>query len=1077
MSHASRWARHVWRGRTPVKSFAAFAVGGLVLVSGAALIADETTIAVQSLAITKILIPDTQPADGSLVQKPFAKPHDIAIDDVRGLYITSNERTGCAGLTIFQQGSNAVLAQTSIDETGVQFHGELEENINPTCNGSTVSSSTETESGTENTPDPGFEASVRMNPAVCLPVVLPASANGQRPMMDGVPAAWFNNDPNSGKICAPLGAESHARHPHGITLNPGTTIEAPEGSGEGSGEGTGEGTGEGAEVAPPVMVYQVIEHSGLRWNADRTAFEVAVTTDEESGLLLEYDITDPQHPVLTNGFLLGHGAHEVTVNAANGLVFQGNHENSPYVNQPNWVDVINPLYAAGTSPYGFIDVGINNAIQGISIAGGSAEAGGSVFGVTHVGEKIFAFDAACVPTVNTHPTADKLYGDNCIQYWVDLRQPFLSFLSNAGETTVVTDLTTSDPTNSMGFANVIHMHNLVAGATAVYATVHAIHNPEHTGSPNNPVLEAGDDVETEHYMGRWVVQMVLPTTESETGSPCSGCTIDPNTKQETSGLTVNIIDLSNGHKATADPNSDSIGFSDLSQTFVHAHFLAVDDLRNQLYVTGEHTGNLAVINATTGEVRQIVPISTRIPNCVATDETGAIEVEEPHVHGVQVDPTTGDVYVSDEGEHCWYESVTVLSPDANASVKIDSFSTNLPGPQEPGTSVELTAFATGGTGSYQYKFFQFDGTQWSVIRDWGTSSSFTWTPTVPGDYRVGVWARAANSSADAPGSADAAASMSYPIGMHAPLTITDVTHDPAHPQLVNTPITLTAAATNIQHNAVVEYKWWEYDGTTWTVYQDWSTSNTCVWTPDEVNPNYRVGVWARYAGNTTDAPNNPQAMFSTEFPISSAPLQLVLSNFTANMVAPQMMGTSITFSATANTSAEYKFWVFDGATWTVVRDWSTTNTFVWTPATANANARVGVWARTAGSTADAPDDATVTTASMAFPISAPHGLPLTVTTILSDTRLPTHANAAVTFTALTANAAGSLQYKWWVYDGTTWTVSQDWSTSSTFAWTPSTANPNYRVGVWVRTLGNTTDAPETESALYSMAAPIQTGGL
>ena len=38
------------------------------------------------------------------------------------------------------------------------------------------------------------------------------------------------------------------------------------------------------------------------------------------------------------------------------------------------------------------------------------------------------------------------------------------------------------------------------------------------------------------------------------------------------------------------------------------------------------------------------------------------ETEEPHVHGVQINAQTGDTYVSDEGEHCFYESVTILKP-------------------------------------------------------------------------------------------------------------------------------------------------------------------------------------------------------------------------------------------------------------------------------------------------------------------------------------------------------------------------------------------------------------------------------
>jgi len=58
-----------------------------------------------------------------------------------------------------------------------------------------------------------------------------------------------------------------------------------------------------------------------------------------------------------------------------------------------------------------------------------------------------------------------------------------------------------------------------------------------------------------------------------------------------------------------------------------------------------------------------IGISILIPDCPPPlDEEGNPEAEEPHVHGVQINAQTGDTYVSDEGEHCFYESVTILKP-------------------------------------------------------------------------------------------------------------------------------------------------------------------------------------------------------------------------------------------------------------------------------------------------------------------------------------------------------------------------------------------------------------------------------
>ncbi len=47
-----------------------------------------------------------------------------------------------------------------------------------------------------------------------------------------------------------------------------------------------------------------------------------------------------------------------------------------------------------------------------------------------------------------------------------------------------------------------------------------------------------------------------------------------------------------------------------------------------------------------------------------------------------------------------------------------------------------------------------------------------------------------------------------------------------------------------------------------------------------------------------------------------------------------------------------------------------------------------------------------------------------------------------------------------MWDGVVWTMVPDWGGSNSFAWTPTTANANYRVGVWLRSVGNSTNTPE-----------------
>jgi hypothetical protein len=93
--------------------------------------------------------------------------------------------------------------------------------------------------------------------------------------------------------------------------------------------------------------------------------------------------------------------------------------------------------------------------------------------------------------------------------------------------------------------------------------------------------------------------------------------------------------------------------------------------------------------------------------------------------------------------------------------------------------------------------------------------------------------------------------------------------------------------------------------------------------------------------------------------------------------------------------------------------------------------------------------------SSAFAIQEPV---LTLTGLTADLG-PQLPGTIVTFTAIAEGGTAPYQFKWWLWDGATWTVLEDWSTGNTFAWTPSTSNPNLAVGVWVRSAGNTADQP------------------
>ena len=77
---------------------------------------------------------------------------------------------------------------------------------------------------------------------------------------------------------------------------------------------------------------------------------------------------------------------------------------------------------------------------------------------------------------------------------------------------------------------------------------------------------------------------------------------------------------------------------------------------------------------------------------------------------------------------------------------------------------------------------------------------------------------------------------------------------------------------------------------------------------------------------------------------------------------------------------------------------------------------------------------------------------------------PQATGTTITFSAVPNGGVAPHQYKWWIYDGA-WKPVGGWTTSSTFAWTPTIDYPAGRVAVWARSATNTNDEAETLTAM------------
>jgi subtilisin family serine protease len=220
---------------------------------------------------------------------------------------------------------------------------------------------------------------------------------------------------------------------------------------------------------------------------------------------------------------------------------------------------------------------------------------------------------------------------------------------------------------------------------------------------------------------------------------------------------------------------------------------------------------------------------------------------------------------------------------------------------------------------------------------------------------------------------------------------------------------------------------------------------------------------------TVTNPGGSSAVLSGGFTVVTAPVTLAVTALTADKPAPQPVGTTVTFTATATGGTapyQYKWWIYNGS-WQVAQNWSASKTFAWTPTVASSGYVIGVWVKSAGNTTDTWEAAL----TLAFPVqgSQSAGGPLTVTGLIANKTSPQPVGATVTFTASATAGTPPYQYRWWVYNGS-WQVAQNWSASNTFGWTPSVPNSGYVIGVWAKSAGNSADTWEDAAVL---AFPIQ----
>jgi hypothetical protein len=206
------------------------------------------------------------------------------------------------------------------------------------------------------------------------------------------------------------------------------------------------------------------------------------------------------------------------------------------------------------------------------------------------------------------------------------------------------------------------------------------------------------------------------------------------------------------------------------------------------------------------------------------------------------------------------------------------------------------------------------------------------------------------------------------------------------------------------------------------------------------------------------------------FSVNAAAMQI-----TSSVDFPTPPGNTVTWTASAagapaGSTLEYRFYVqgTNGA-WTLLRDYSTSNTATWTPSATGTYA-LQVWVRRVGQTVSYEQYGSVSNIVVSRTT-------LSVSSLTASPTLPVNTGTPITWTArVKGGTQGPIQYQFWRYSPSgTWTLVQPYSSSPTFTWTPGWADAGpYQLQVWVKNSGSTATYDAYGATAFTInPAPIQ----
>ncbi|WP_160680045.1 triple tyrosine motif-containing protein [Clostridium sp. C8-1-8] len=344
-----------------------------------------------------------------------------------------------------------------------------------------------------------------------------------------------------------------------------------------------------------------------------------------------------------------------------------------------------------------------------------------------------------------------------------------------------------------------------------------------------------------------------------------------------------------------------------------------------------------------------------------------------------------------------------------------------------GEIVKINASATG-TKNLLYKFSIYDGARWYTLQDYSSKNSTQWQPYRPATQKIKVEVK------DRYSKTIATVYKQISFEVYSTVKAQSITSSISSPVTVNTSVKFTA---NINLTNGVLYRYYIYDGQSWSMVRDYTYDKMYTWVPSKEGK-YKVKVDIKQANSL----RNPDTSIETSYEVRSS--TATISNIAFDKTSPTLVNTPITITAIGGgtSSILYKFMVNDGTGWVTLKDYSVDNKFIWNP-TSGASYTVRVQVKAQGSTSDFENflDKTFVVAKLPQ-----------VQQISTNLASPRRLGNTIIISSKSVDGIASL-YRYWINDGSQWILVNDYSTNSTYTWIPSKEG-KYKIKVDVKDISS-----------------------